>query len=263
MSSLQIGLCFEVKSITKPNYAASLQAVDVLLFPELIDGGYAALSRGAAPHHVDDMFIDAFRKCSKGFSLYCIAGTSYLLNSSSRKTNTSLVFHRGQLLYRYDKIHLFKPTNDHKYFSRGDLVGTFPIVAGGRKTRAGIAICYDLRFPELMRAMARRGMKILFVPARWPAAREEAWIALLKARAIENQIFVVGCNARGREGGNSYAFDPLGKMIFSSKGKNRLHLHTFRIDLHTLSVARESHHNLRDAVLLTVFPQRGPLLEQR
>ena len=53
MSSLQIGLCFDGKTITKPNYAASLQAVDVLLFPELIDGGYAALYRGAAPHRVD------------------------------------------------------------------------------------------------------------------------------------------------------------------------------------------------------------------
>jgi predicted amidohydrolase len=250
MSSLQIGLCFDVKTITKPNYAASLQAVDVLIFPELIDGGYAALYQGAAPHHLDDMFIDAFRRCSKRFSLYCIAGTSYLLNSSSRKTNTSLVFHRGRLLYRYDKIHLFKPANDHKYFSRGDLIGTFPIVAGGRKTRAGIAVCYDLRFPELMRAMAKRGMKLLIVPARWPAAREEAWVALLKARAIENQVFVVGCNARGGEGGNSYAFNPLGKMIFSSKGKNRLHLYTFGINLRTLLDAKQFHHNLKDAVLL-------------
>ena len=58
MSSLQIGLCFDVRTITQPSYAASLQAVDVLVFPELIDGGYGALSKGAAPHHAGDVFID-------------------------------------------------------------------------------------------------------------------------------------------------------------------------------------------------------------
>jgi predicted amidohydrolase len=247
---LQIGLCFDVKTVTHPKFAASLRAIDVLVFPELVDGGYAALSKGATPHRPDDPLFGTFREVSKRFSLYCVAGTTYLLHSDSRKTNTSLVFHRGRLVHRYDKIHLFKPTNDHKYFSKGVLISTFLIGVSKRKIRAGIAVCYDLRFPELMRAMAKQGMELLFVPARWPAAREEAWIALLKARAIENQIFAVGCNARGKEGGNSYAFDPLGDMIFSSKGKTRSNLHTFRIDPHGLSVAKKLHHNLKDAVLL-------------
>jgi predicted amidohydrolase len=93
-------------------------------------------------------------------------------------------------------------------------------------------------------------MKILFVPARWPRQRDEAWRSLLKARAIENQIFVVGCNANDGEGGYSYAFDPLGRMIFSNRGKRESRFLTFSLSLHRLTQARALHSNLREAVLL-------------
>jgi len=87
--------------------------------------------------------------------------------------------------------------------------------AGGSNIRAGVIICYDLRFPELTRMLALGGIQVLFIPARWPAIRNDAWQTLLKARAIENQIFVVGCNAPGKEGGLSYVFDPLGECLMT------------------------------------------------
>jgi predicted amidohydrolase len=101
-------------------------------------------------------------------------------------------------------------------------------------------------------------MQILFVPARWPMLRDEAWQTLLKARAIENQIFVLGCNALGVEGGFSYAYDPSGRMIFSNRGRKAHDLETFIIDLDGLASARRLHDNLREAVLLqaTSFPRR-------
>jgi predicted amidohydrolase len=98
--------------------------------------------------------------------------------------------------------------------------------------------------------MALQGLQVLFVPARWPSARDDAWQTLLKARAIENQVFVVGCNAAGSEGGYSYAFDPLGRMIFSNRNKPPSPLQTFTFNPRRLMLARTLHNNLREAVLL-------------
>jgi omega-amidase len=153
-------------------------------------------------------------------------------------------------VHRYDKMHLFKPAHDHAYFRAGKNAGTFTVSTTRGRVRAGVVICYDLRFPELIRAMASQAMEILFVPARWPRIRDDAWFTLLKARAIENQIFVVGCNARGVEGGYSYAFDPLGRMIFSNRHRSHQTLARFSLNLGRLKEARALHNNLRDAVLL-------------
>jgi predicted amidohydrolase len=168
----------------------------------------------------------------------------------SQRTNTALVFERGNLIYRYDKIHLFRPAGDHRYFLPGKTIGTFRFGVGRKKVRAGLAICFDLRFPELVRAMAIRGMQILCVPSRWPEARDDAWQALLRARAIENQVFVLGCNAIGPEGGYSYAFDPMGNMLFSNRGYPESQLCTFNLDLHRLAGARRLYNAIREAIVL-------------
>jgi predicted amidohydrolase len=166
-------------------------------------------------------------------------------------TNSALVFSRGRKIHRYDKIHLFRPCNDHIYFAAGRTTETFVFrTADGARVRAGVEICFDLRFPELARMMALQGMVILFVPARWPKKRDDAWRTLLKARAIENQIFVVGCNAVGEEGGNSYVFDPSGEELLSTSGDPGVPSHTVEIDLGRIAHARRLHRNLEEAVLL-------------
>jgi predicted amidohydrolase len=165
-------------------------------------------------------------------------------------TNTSLAFYRGRLIHRYDKIHLFKPAAEHQYFHRGNSIRAFTVGHGALRLKAGVVICYDLRFPELIRNLALQEMKLLIVPARWPRSRDDAWYALLKARAIENQIFVVGCNAIGKEGGYSYAFDPLGMLVFSNRKKQNRLFNTFTVDIERVRTAKRLHNNLRDAVLL-------------
>ncbi|MBA3441983.1 MAG: carbon-nitrogen family hydrolase, partial [Pyrinomonadaceae bacterium] len=79
-------------------------------------------------------------------------------------------------------------------------------------------ICYDLRFPEIFRAAVRRGANLFTVIANWPTPRSDHWITLLKARAIENQAYVVGVNRSGRDpqlsySGQSMIFDPHGRVI--------------------------------------------------
>jgi predicted amidohydrolase len=82
----------------------------------------------------------------------------------------------------------------------------------------GIAICYDLRFPELLRRYAVQGAKLIIIPAEWPIERIDHWRALLQARAIENQAYIVATNSAGKTGdkifgGHSAVIDPWGKVM--------------------------------------------------
>jgi omega-amidase len=258
MTRLRAGLCYSVDKLADARHAHDLARFDVVVLPELADGGYAALAGGASPHTRGDTYFSGIAELSRQYGLCCVAGSVCLEGPSGRRTNSSLAYHGGRLVHRYDKIHLFKPTGDHRLFSPGRSYNVFGLTVQRRHIRMGVVLCYDLRFPELVRALARDGMEILIGPARSPKVRDEAWQTLLKARAIENQIFVLGCNAPGSEGGFSYAFDPAGRMIFTNRNRKVRDLEPFTLDLDRLAEARRLHDNMREAVLLqaTVFPRR-------
>ena len=129
--------------------------------------------------------------------------------------NTACVFDReGSCIGSYDKTHLFTPMGEEQYFAKGDHLCRFTLDG----VRCGILICYDLRFPELSRSLALQGLDMLFVVSQWPKARIPHLQTLTAARAIENQVFLVCCNACGtagdtRFGGSSCILDPLGNPI--------------------------------------------------
>ncbi len=251
MSIVRVGFGFHADVLRHPHYARLISSLDILLLPELVDGGYAALRHGAQPHRLNSPLLSTIRVSSRVLGCTIVAGSVFLHENSPSPTNSTLVFSNGKLIHRYDKIHLFRPTDDRRYFHPGRLnAGTFAIRTKKRVIRGGVIICYDLRFPELLRVMVQRGMDVLLVPARWPRARDSAWQTLLKARAIENQIFVLGCNATDTEGGYSYAFDPLGKLLASNRSQTNRHLITFTIDLRALRIARRLHDNVKEAVFL-------------
>jgi len=110
--------------------------------------------------------------------------------------NTAYVMDRGELLGRYRKLHMFSTMGEDRFLSPGDMSLVVTTSAG----RLGIAICYDLRFPELFRKMALEGAEIICLPAEWPKPRQEHWRTLLRARAMENQLFVVAANCCGIQG---------------------------------------------------------------
>jgi predicted amidohydrolase len=254
MAILHVGLCTGPGVLTAPLVAQRLEGADILVFPEMVDSGYAALKAGAFPHRRGDDLLSTFALASQTIAPYCIAGSVYLREPPPSTSNTSLVYRRGRLIHRYDKIHLFRPSGDHRYFRPGTRIRTFRVTLPGARIRCGVIICYDLRFPELVRAMARSGLDVLFVPARWPAVRDDAWRTLLKARAIENQMFVAGCNAFGEEGGWSYAYDPLGEMVFDSHAEPGEQAHLFVCDLGRIAEAHRLHRNLNEAVVLRSSP---------
>jgi len=245
---LSISLGFDLHSLEFHHRHHS----DLVILPELVSGGYAPLWKGAPPFRIDDPLLQELRQNTRQTSQYLVPGSLFLENAGIR-TNSSIVLHRGRMVYRYDKIHLFRPTGDHIFFSSGKRIGVFTVRTQTVRVRAGIAICYDLRFPELIRAMRLRGMHLLLVPARWPIARDDAWFTLLKARAIENQIFVVGCNAKGKEGGYSYAFDPTGRLIYDNRRTLNKRIDTVALDLSKLDEAKQLQDPLKEARLLGRF----------
>lgn len=131
-----------------------------------------------------------------------------------RVCNTAYILDRGELVGTYRKIHLFSLMNEDRNITGGNRW----LVVDTSVGRIGVFICYDLRFPELARRLAVEGAEILVVPGEWPKPREEHWRTLLKARAIENQLFVVAANCCGVVGkldffGSSLIIGPKGELL--------------------------------------------------
>ncbi len=125
--------------------------------------------------------------------------------------NTVYVVDNGKIAGVYRKMHLFSLLGEHNAFSGGDSW----LLADTSIGKIGIIICYDLRFPELSRRLALEGAEVICVPAQWPKPRQEHWRTLLRARAMENQLYVVACNACGLIG----KLDFFGmSMIIDAKG---------------------------------------------
>ena len=242
---VRLTLAFELSS-----FSTMHDPGDLVLLPELVDGGYAALRSGRGVHTVNDRTLRSVRSFSRSAHTTCVGGSYALRQNKGTLTNSVLVYRHGRLLYRYDKIHLFRPADEPRLFTAGTRIGTFPLTVNRARLRAGVILCYDLRFPELTRFLAREGIEILLVPARWPAIRDEAWRSLLKARAIENQMFVAGCNGRGEEGGQSYVFDPMGALLLDSSQDPDRPSYSVELDLGLLRANRERMTYLDDAVML-------------
>lgn len=134
--------------------------------------------------------------------------------------NTSVLLDpAGERLARYRKVHRFGFGNgEPRLMEAGEDVVVLDLPAPAQGLRAGLSTCYDLRFPELYRLQLDQGAELFVVPAAWPAARIEAWRLLLRARAVENQCFVLGCNTAGTHagtemGGRSAVVDPRGSVL--------------------------------------------------
>jgi len=137
--------------------------------------------------------------------------------------NTSLLLGPdGELLTSYRKVHRFGfGAGEPRLLEAGEAVVVTDVpqpVSGGPPVRLGLATCYDLRFPEMFRALLDAGARVLVVPAAWPAARVAHWTLLGRARALEDQLFVVACNTAGTHaghpmGGRSQVVGPSGEVL--------------------------------------------------
>lgn len=159
-------------------------------------------------------------------------GGSLLEAHGDRATNCFALYGPdGLLCAAYRKIHLFKLMAEDQWLAPGADV----VIAETPWGATGLAICYDLRFPELFRRQAVGGARLLLLPAEWPSRRIAHWQTLLRARAIENQCFIAACNCVGGSekdtfGGRSAVIDAWGEPVIEAGATEALLTTTIDLD---------------------------------
>jgi predicted amidohydrolase len=202
---------------------AFLEGCDIVVFPEMFNSGFSMNISAIAEDEDGETSLFLSRLAIK-YNISLIAGYTVKSICPGKGRNQAVVYDRqGRLVEKFVKLHSFAFANEDQYYSAGNKIVTFDIEG----MVSSIFICFDLRFPEVFRRIAKK-VQAIFVLANWPSARTEHWEALLKARAIENQCFVIGVNRTGRDGngidysGKSKIFGPLGNEICSGKETEEL-----------------------------------------
>ncbi len=175
------------------------QGCALILLPEMFTSGFDNENLSAHGARSPEVLEKLAKEASSAGVV--LVGTLPELGDNGIHNTARVVGPEGIFPGKYRKIHLFKPTDEHKFF----LPGHQPAIIDTQAGRLGFLICYDVRFPELSRVLALGGAQILCVMAQWPEARHKHWETLLKARAIENQCFVIGANRCGKDPETDFA----------------------------------------------------------
>lgn len=191
---------------------AAGNGADLIVLPEMWNTGYALteLDKLADAEGRAKKFLVGFAKKHR---VHIVGGSVSTRRDGEFYNTMHVVNKNGEAVMDYDKAHLFGLMDEHLHLKAGEALNIFELDG----VKSGGVICYDIRFPEWLRAHALNGAQILFVPAEWPAARIDHWRVLLQARAIENQCFVVAVNRVGSDpknefGGNSMVIAPWGEI---------------------------------------------------
>ncbi|GAB4258104.1 MAG: carbon-nitrogen hydrolase family protein [Thermoleophilia bacterium] len=213
--------------------AAAARGAELLVLPEKFHylGGRQGV--GAAKQDLDGPVLEAMAQAARAHGVYLVAGSVWeAVPGEDRTYNTSVLFGPdGRLLALYRKIHMFDvDVGGHSYRESDECRPGSEVVAvrlpGLPRTGVGdglvlgLSICYDIRFPDLYTGLAELGARIVTVPAAFTLATgKDHWEVLLRARAIENQVFVVAANQTGRHEpglesyGRSMIVDPWGIVL--------------------------------------------------
>jgi predicted amidohydrolase len=190
------------------------RGTDLILLPELWRVGYSNFAsyreRAEALAGGTVSFLQGAAREERAYLL----GGSFIERDHDHLYNTAVLLDRnGEIIGIYRKSHLLSyRSQERDLLTPGNELTVIETPIG----TLGIAICYDLRFPEIFRAMSESGVEVFLVPAAWPITRMEAWEALCRARAVENQAYIIACNAVGeRLLGHSMVVDPWGVKIAS------------------------------------------------
>ena len=226
---------------------AAQHGSSLVVFPELWSTGYDLENwRKYASPLGEGMFAE-LSDLAQEFKIG-IAG-SILEARNGKAYNTMALFDtEGKQQAVYRKAHLFRLMAEDKWLAPGEE----SVVANAAWGPTGLGICYDLRFPELFRKYALSGAKMVILPAEWPSRRTAHWQTLIRARAIENQMFVVAVNRVGESNGEHFdgrsaVVDPWGEAVVEGGGDPAL-LHA-GIDLALVDDVRKR---------ISVFEDRRP-----
>jgi omega-amidase len=224
---------------------AAADGARLVVFPEMTLTGFSMNAEAIAEPAASSPTIAAMSTIARDTQVALAFGV--VLRSRGRPQNSlAVVDEHGAEIARYAKIHPFSHAHEHQHYDGGDtavhaLIGDVVL---------GLTICYDLRFPELYSALAASCDAIIVI-ANWPAARIGHWRALLVARAIECQCYVIGVNRTGVDGNgleypaSSMVVDPRGDVIAPDESDGDIALYTL------------------DPVLVADYRRAFPILQDR
>ncbi|MEV0180414.1 carbon-nitrogen family hydrolase [Streptomyces sp. NPDC050625] len=232
---------------------------DLVVLPELwTTGAFAHEEFGREAEPLEGPTYEEMAKAAGEAGVWLHAGSIPERDPDGPLYNTSLVFSpSGDLVAAYRKIHRFG-------FDKGEAVmmgaGQDLVTVRLPGTTLGVATCYDLRFPELFRGLVDAGAETLVIPAGWPERRRAHWTLLARARAVENQAFVLACGTAGTNGrvpqaGHSIVVDPWGDVLAEAGAEEQVL--TVEFDPARVATIREQFPALKDRVLGLAPPRHA------
>jgi predicted amidohydrolase len=202
-------------------FEAARAGAALISFPEQFATGWNPASDKNS-EDITGPTVTGLRRLAEKYSIAVVG--SFRESFLPQPRNTSIAIgNDGEILATYAKIHLFTPGKEDLAFTPGAGLATFTLEG----IHFGLAICYDLRFPELFRLYRRKGVHAVIVPAAWPKSRLRYWELFIQSRAAENQMYVAGVNTTGtnpvdRYAGASMTADPHGTIIARAGEGNEL-----------------------------------------
>lgn len=187
---------------------------NIVIFPEMTLTGFSMNCQQLVEPFNDSKTVSQFKYFSNKYDLVIVFGVA--LSDDERVTNNLVMVKPDGECAFYEKLHPFSFAKENQYFQSGTKV----VVSQVDGVCFGWSICYDLRFPELFSILADSA-KVIVNIANWPEKRIMHWFALLKARAIEQQVYVIGVNRVGVDGNglnyikSSVIYDPNGVVVES------------------------------------------------
>ncbi len=229
--------------------AAAERGADLVVLPELWTTGFD-WPRNKELSDKHNGILEEIAVLAREHRLW-IHGSTLTVEEQQLFNTSTLYDSDGIERGRYSKIHLFRYGGENKYLAAGDA----PVIVETPWGKMGLAICYDLRFPELFRRYALEGATMVLLPAAFPQPRRPHWNVLLRARAIENQMFVIATNHVGEAEfpnvgpvtffGTSAVIDPWGETVVEG-GQDEEILLTTTVDLEAVQRARRKMQVLED-----------------
>lgn len=229
--------------------SAVKKGADFIVLPEYVDFLGEENDQLNLGEHIPGEMTALFAKKAKEHGVYLHCGSIREKSEGGTIYNSSILFDQnGEVIAKYRKIHLYDAVFEDRvlekestYITSGDEV----VVAETEFGKVGLTICYDLRFPELFRSLALKGAKVIFVPAAFPSyTGANHWEVLLRARAIENQCYIVAAAQVGSAKpnrtlyGNSMIIDPWGTVVSRINEKEGIIL--YDIDMNYLEEVRKN-----------------------
>lgn len=199
---------------------AAKQDVELLVFPEMTLTGFTMNTALAGEEMLFSSTLRFFKEASHKYHMAMAFG--FVEDFGEEYYNKLMIVSEGRIVYDYDKIHPFNYGEEGKHYIGGHEIKTAML----KGIELSGFVCYDLRFPEIFQAVSDRADMILVI-ANWPKERVLHWETLLRARAIENQCYIIGVNRTGKGNGLEYtessmAFDPSGERLTKAHSKAEL-----------------------------------------